>query len=48
MIIYAAMCVKNEADIVRETIAHALRWVDAIFVIDNGSDDDTFKNFERI
>jgi len=43
MIIYAAMCVKNEADIVRETIAHALRWVDAIFVIDNGSDDDTFK-----
>lgn len=43
MIIYATMCVKNEADIVRETIEHALGWVDAVFVIDNGSQDETFK-----
>lgn len=41
MIIYAAMCVKNEADIVRQTIERALQWVDVIFVIDNGSDDGT-------
>lgn len=35
-----ALCViKNEADIIRQTLLDALRWCDQIFVLDNGSDD---------
>ena len=35
-----ALCViKNEADIIRQTLYDALRWCDQIFVLDNGSDD---------
>lgn len=48
MIIYASMSVKNEGDIIADTIKHALLWADKIFVIDNGSDDSTaelLKNF---
>lgn len=41
MIIYASMSIKNEADIIEESIKHALQWADKIFVIDNGSDDST-------
>jgi glycosyltransferase involved in cell wall biosynthesis len=43
MIIYATMAVKNEADILSESIEHALRWADKIFVVDNESEDGTPK-----
>lgn len=48
MIIYGTMAVKNEADILADSIESSLRWVDKIFVIDNGSKDSTLeilKNF---
>lgn len=36
-----ALCVmKNEADIIEQTLVDAARWCDEIFVLDNGSDDD--------
>ena len=35
-----ALCVmKNEADVIAQTLTDALRWCDEIFVLDNGSDD---------
>lgn len=35
-----ALCVmKNEADVIEETLLDALRWCDQIYVLDNGSDD---------
>lgn len=41
MKIIAAMVVKNESDIVRETIERAIPWADYIIVMDNGSTDGT-------
>jgi len=41
MIIYATKCVKDEGDILDESIKKASLWVDKIFVIDNGSKDNT-------
>ena len=35
--------VKNEADIIVETLAHASKWCDRIFVFDNGSTDGTWE-----
>jgi len=35
-----ALCVmKNEADVIAQTLRDALRWCDAVYVLDNGSDD---------
>lgn len=41
-----AICVmKNESDIIEQTLTDALRWCDEIFVLDNGSEDD---GWERV
>jgi glycosyltransferase involved in cell wall biosynthesis len=42
MKLYAICLVKNEDDIVAETLMHATRYCDKIFVIDNGSSDHTW------
>jgi len=42
MKIFGNCLVKNEADMIVETLVHATRWCDRIFVFDNGSTDDTW------
>ena len=37
------MCVKNEADILIETLPKILEWCSVLFVIDNNSTDETQK-----
>lgn len=41
MKIYGSMCVKNEGDILSDSLCKALKWADVIFAIDNGSTDNT-------
>src|SRR5690606_33747671 len=43
MRIHGLMLVRDEADIIGETIAAAARWCDAIYVFDNGSQDGTWE-----
>jgi hypothetical protein len=43
MKIHALCMVKNEADILQETLISALRWCDHIYVLDNGSNDGSWK-----
>jgi glycosyltransferase involved in cell wall biosynthesis len=43
MKIFASCLLKNEADIIAETLAYAVTWCDQIFVDDNGSEDDTWE-----
>ncbi len=43
MKLYGMMLVKDEADILRECIEDALRWVDGLFIIDNGSTDGSWE-----
>lgn len=40
--VLAIMVVRDEADIVEETLTAAASWADRIFVLDNGSEDGTF------
>lgn len=41
---FFAMClVKNEADIICQCLTAASKWCDAIYVLDNGSEDDTWQ-----
>lgn len=42
MKIFGICLVKNEADIIHETLRHAAHWCDRIFVFDNGSSDETW------
>lgn len=42
MKIYALCLVKNEDDVVRESLLAATKWADKIFVYDNGSNDKTW------
>jgi hypothetical protein len=42
MRIHGLCVVKNEADIIRQTLAAAGRWCDSIYVLDNGSRDETW------
>lgn len=42
MKIYAICLVKNEDDVIEQTLRHAARFCDRIFVIDNGSTDQTW------
>jgi glycosyltransferase involved in cell wall biosynthesis len=44
----AIVMVKNEADIIEETLLHALAFCDGIFVFDNGSNDGTSEILERM
>jgi len=41
--LYGLCIVKNEADIIEFSLTHASRFCRAIFVLDNGSDDDTWE-----
>lgn len=48
MRLYGFMIVRNEADIVAESVLHNLRHLDGIAVTDNGSDDGTLDILQRI
>lgn len=41
--LYAICLVKNEDDVIAQTVNHALRYCDRILVIDNGSTDETWR-----
>ncbi len=43
MKIYAISLVKNEEDIIAENLMHASKWCDKIYVLDNGSTDNTWQ-----
>lgn len=43
MRIFGIMLIKDEADVIRYTIEDAFRWVDRIYVLDNGSSDGTWE-----
>ena len=43
MKIFGNCLVKNEADMIVETLRHAAHWCDRIFVFDNGSTDGTWE-----
>ena len=43
MKIHGLCLVKNEADIIQETLISALHWCDHIYVLDNGSNDGTWE-----
>ena len=43
MNIHAITVVKNEADVLRHTLAAGLAWADALYVLDNGSTDGTWE-----
>jgi glycosyltransferase involved in cell wall biosynthesis len=46
--IFGNCLVKNEADMIEETLLHAARWCDRIFVFDNGSTDDTWERVQEL
>ena len=48
MQIHAITVVKNEADIVGDTLRRALGWADAIYVLDNGSTDGTWEMLQDL
>jgi glycosyltransferase involved in cell wall biosynthesis len=48
MKIFGICVVKNEADIVRETLPAAATWCDRILIEDNGSDDGTWKILQEL
>lgn len=41
--IYSLLLVKNEEDIIKESLRDACRWSDKVIVIDNGSEDNTWE-----
>src|SRR3954471_17952615 len=48
MKIFSICCVRDENDIVEETLASALAWNDRIFVFDNGSVDGTWDTIQAV
>lgn len=48
MRIHALCIVKNEADVLQETLISALHWCDHIYVFDNGSDDGTWELVKKL
>lgn len=48
MKIFSICCVRDENDIVGETLEAALRWSDRIFVFDNGSVDGTWETVQAV
>jgi len=46
--IFGSCLVKNEADIIEETLEHAVTWCDHIIVDDNGSEDETWSIVQRM
>ena len=43
MHIHALSLIKNEADVIGQSLAAAAAWADCIYVYDNGSDDGTWE-----
>ena len=41
--IVGQMLVRNEADVIRETVTEIMRWVDTLVVLDGASDDGTLE-----
>jgi glycosyltransferase involved in cell wall biosynthesis len=48
MKIFGIMVVKNEADIITHTLRSAMEWCDAIYVLDNGSEDGTWEIVKQL
>lgn len=48
MKIHALCVVKNESDVIEETLRAAVRWCDAIYVLDNGSWDGTWEKIQSL
>src|SRR5688500_16851086 len=48
MKIHAICVVKNEADIIEETLRAAASWANWIYVLDNGSHDGTWEAVQRL
>ena len=48
MKIHAMLLVKNEADILQETLSAALEWCDYVYVLDNGSDDGSWEMVKEL
>ena len=48
MSIHALCVVKNEADIIEQTLRAAVRWCDWIYVLDNGSRDGTWEKVQAL
>ena len=48
MKIFSICCVRDENDIVEETLKAALGWSDRIFVFDNGSVDGTWETLQDL
>lgn len=46
--IYSLLLVKNESDIIRESLLAAIKWSDKVIVIDNGSTDGTWEIVKEI
>ena len=46
--IYSLLLVKNEADIIRESLLAAIKWSDKVIVIDNGSEDGTWEIVQEL
>ena len=46
--IYSLLLVKNEADIIRESLMAAIQWSDKVIVIDNGSTDGTWEIVQEL
>ena len=42
MRIFGIMLVKDEAETIRYTLEDACRWIDRVFILDNGSSDGTW------
>jgi hypothetical protein len=48
MRIFSICCVRDENDIIGETLDNALSWSDKIFVFDNGSTDGTWETIQQL
>ena len=48
MKIHGLCVVKNEADIIEQTLRSAATWCDWIYVLDNGSSDGTWEKVQRL
>lgn len=46
--IYSLLLVKNEADIIRESLLAAMKWSDKVIVMDNGSQDGTWEIVQEL
>lgn len=48
MKIFSICCVRDENDIIGETLENALKWSDNIFIFDNGSTDGTWETIQAL